>query len=147
MQVGQPFGNPQGRTFSQVIYIGFECKTIAGDSDIPDNLVGIGYQMVRDCLLDLIDDPTWLLVIDFPRCSDQASLFRGLADDKPGVDGDAVSTYSGTGLKNIHARMVIGQVNKFPDINSELVAYHGQLVGIGNIDVAKAVFGKLAHFG
>lgn len=42
--------------------------------------------------------------------------------------------------------MVIGQPDEFPDAHVQLVTDDGQLVGVGDIDVAEGVLGQFAHF-
>src|SRR3546814_16035281 len=48
-------------------------------------------------------------------------------------------------LKDIDPRVTVGQQGQLPDIDTELFADDRQFVGEGNVDVAEAVFGELAH--
>ncbi|MNZ59700.1 hypothetical protein D3C78_777440 [compost metagenome] len=58
-----------------------------------------------------------------------------------------MATDAWSGLQDIDARVAVGQVDQFPDIDIQLVADDRQFIGEGDIHVAEAVFGQLAHFG
>ncbi|MNW18117.1 hypothetical protein D3C71_2175520 [compost metagenome] len=62
-------------------------------------------------IFDLTDYPCRLVIVHFPRGANQASLFRGFADDKPWIDRDAVTTDPWARLQDIYTWVVISQAN------------------------------------
>ncbi|MOA39331.1 hypothetical protein D3C78_1610990 [compost metagenome] len=73
-------------------------------------------------------------------------MFGGLADNKPGINSNAVSTYPRTRLQDIDPWVAVGQADQFPDVDVQLVADDRQLVGEGDVHVTEAVLRQLAHF-
>ena len=73
-------------------------------------------------------------------------LGRG-GDDEPRVDGDAVAADAGTRLEDVDARVMVGEVDEFPDIDVEVVGDHRQFVGERDVDVAVSVLGELGQLG
>ena len=51
-----------------------------------------------------------------------------------------------TRLKDVHPRMLVGQLDKFPHIDTRTVADDAELVGKGNLGVAAAVLRQFAEF-
>src|SRR3546814_5249540 len=86
-----------------------------------------------------------LQIVDHAGRVDQTRLLRRGVDDEPRIDGDAMPAHTRPRLKDIDPRVTVGQPGQLPDIDTELFADDRQFVGEGNVDVAEAVFGELAH--
>lgn len=98
------------------------------------------------CVLHLLGTPECLVVVDFARFCNQLALNGEVGCDEVWVDGDAVSAHSASRLQDVDARMLVGESDELPHVDARLVADERQLVGEGNLHVARGVFCKLAHF-
>lgn len=98
------------------------------------------------CVLHFLGTPECLVVVDFARFCNQLALNGEVGCDEVWVDGDAVSAHSASRLQDVDARMLVGEGDELPHVDARLVADERQLVGEGNLHVARGVFCKLAHF-
>lgn len=99
------------------------------------------------CVLHFLGTPECLVVVDFARLGYQLALNGEVGSDEVWVDGDAVSAHSAARLQDVDARMLVCEGDEFPHVDARLVADERQLVGEGNLHVARGVFGEFAHFG
>src|SRR5262245_33497336 len=51
----------------------------------------------------------------------------------------------GSGLQDVHARMVICQAYKIPNVDLQLIANHAELIRKGNIDVPIGILSELGE--
>lgn len=51
-----------------------------------------------------------------------------------------------TGLQDIHTRMLVGKIDKLPNIDARLVADKRKLIGKSNLYIATRVLRQFAHF-
>lgn len=98
------------------------------------------------CVLHFFGTPECLVVVDFARLGYQLALNGEVGCDEVWVDGDAVSAHSASRLQDVDTRMLVGEGDELPHVDARLVADERQLVGEGNLHVARGVFCKLAHF-
>lgn len=98
------------------------------------------------CVLHFLGTPECLVVVDFARFCNQLALNGEVGSDEVWVDGNAVSAHSASRLQDVDARMLVGEGDELPHVDARLVADERQLVGEGNLHVARGVFCKLAHF-
>lgn len=98
------------------------------------------------CVLHFLGTPECLVVVDFARFCNQLALNGEVGCDEVWVDGNAVSAHSASRLQDVDARMLVGESDKLPHVDARLVADERQLVGEGNLHVARGVFGEFAHF-
>src|SRR2546425_9132754 len=63
--------------------------------------------------------------------------------EEPGVNGNAVSTNTDTGLEDFHSRMGIRDLNGSADVNAESLSYHREFVREGNVDIPVCVLHNL----
>lgn len=98
------------------------------------------------CVLHFLGTPECLVVVDFARFGYQLALNGEVGCDEVWVDGDAVSAHSASRLQDVDARMLVGESDELPHVDARLVADERQLVGEGNLHVARGVFCKFAHF-
>lgn len=98
------------------------------------------------CVLHFLGTPECLVVVDFARFCNQLALNGEVGSDEVWVDGNAVSAHSASRLQDVDARMLVGESDELPHVDARLVADERQLVGEGNLHVARGVFCKLAHF-
>jgi hypothetical protein len=68
-------------------------------------------------------------------------------DDEPRIDRDAVPADAGAGLKDVDARVAVGEPDHFPHVEPHAVGDDRQFVGEGDVDVAVGVLDQLGHFG
>lgn len=97
------------------------------------------------CVLHFLGTPECLVVVDFARFCYQLALNGEVGCDEIWVDGDAVSAHAASRLQDVDARMLVGESDKLPHVDARLVADERQLVGEGNLHVARRVFGEFAH--
>lgn len=97
------------------------------------------------CVLHFFGTPECLVVVDFARLGYQLALNGEVGSDEVWVDGYAVSAHSAARLQDVDARMLVCEGNEFPHVDARLVADERQLVGEGNLHVARGVFCKFAH--
>lgn len=98
------------------------------------------------CVLHFLCTPECLVVVDFARFCNQLALNGEVGCDEVWVDGNAVSAHAASRLQDVDARMLVGEGDELPHVDARLVADERQLVGEGNLHVARGVFCKLAHF-
>lgn len=98
------------------------------------------------CVLHFLGTPECLVVVDFARFCNQLALNGEVGCDEVWVDGNAVSAHSASRLQDVDARMLVCESDELPHVDARLVADERQLVGEGNLHVARGVFCKLAHF-
>lgn len=96
-------------------------------------------------VLHFLGTPEYLVVVDFARFCNQLALNGEVGCEEVWVDGDAVSAHSASRLQDVDARMLVGESDKLPHVDARLVADERQLVGEGNLHVARGVFCELAH--
>ena len=137
------WGSTASRRASGQSDVGLEGQPEEGDADGAHAVVAV---VLLHRFHDLPGDPFGFGIVDFTGGADEAGLFRGAVHDEPRIDGNAVTADAGAGLQDIHAGVVIGQTDEFPDVDLETVADDGQFVGKGDSGVAGGVFGELAHF-
>lgn len=97
------------------------------------------------CVLHFLGTPECLVVVDFARFCNQLALNGEVGCDEVWVDGDAVSAHTAARLQDVDARMLVGEGDELPHVDARLVADERQLVGEGNLHVARGVFGEFAH--
>lgn len=97
------------------------------------------------CVLHFLGTPECLVVVDFARFCNQLALNGEVGCEEVWVDGDAVSAHSASRLQDVDARMLVGESDELPHVDARLVADERQLVGEGNLHVARGVFGEFAH--
>ena len=97
-------------------------------------------------VLHFFGTPECLVVVDFARFGYQLALNGEVGCDEVWVDGDAVSAHSASRLQDVDARMLVGESDELPHVDARLVADERQLVGEGNLHVARRVFCEFAHF-
>lgn len=97
-------------------------------------------------VLHFFGTPECLVVVDFARLGYQLALNGEVGCDEVWVDGDAVSAHSASRLQDVDARMLVGEGDELPHVDARLVADERQLVGEGNLHVARGVFCEFAHF-
>lgn len=97
------------------------------------------------CVLHFLCTPECLVVVDFARFCNQLALNGEVGCEEVWVDGNAVSAHAASRLQDVDARMLVGEGDELPHVDARLVADERQLVGEGNLHVARGVFGKLAH--
>lgn len=97
------------------------------------------------CVLHFLGTPECLVVVDFARFGYQLALNGEVGCDEVWVDGNAVSAHSASRLQDVDARMLVGEGDELPHVDARLVADERQLVGEGNLHVARGVFGEFAH--
>ena len=98
------------------------------------------------CVLHFLGTPECLVVVDFARFCNQLALNGEVGCEEVWVDGDAVSAHSASRLQDVDARMLVSESDELPHVDARLVADERQLVGEGNLHVARGVFGEFAHF-
>lgn len=98
------------------------------------------------CVLHFLGTPECLVVVDFARFGYQLALNGEVGCDEVWVDGNAVSAHSASRLQDVDARMLVSESDELPHVDARLVADERQLVGEGNLHVARGVFGEFAHF-
>ena len=98
-------------------------------------------------LLDTPDHVVRSQVVDLTSQFDHPALFRGRVHDEPRVDGDAMSADPGARLQDFHPRVVVGQFDQLPNVDIELLANQGKLVGKRDADVACSIFSEFGHLG
>ena len=96
-------------------------------------------------VLHFFGTPECLVVVDFARLGYQLALNGEVGSDEVWVDGDAVSAHSAARLQDVDARMLVGESDELPHVDARLVADERQLVGEGNLHVARGVFCEFAH--
>lgn len=96
-------------------------------------------------VLHFLCTPECLVVVDFARLGNQLALNGEVGSDEVWVDGDAVSAHSASRLQDVDARMLVCEGYELPHVDARLVADERQLVGEGNLHVARGVFGEFAH--
>lgn len=57
-----------------------------------------------------------------------------------------MTSYTATGLQDIYTRMLVGKVNKFPNIDTSLVADKRKFIGKSYLYIATGVLRQLTHF-
>ncbi|MNT21401.1 hypothetical protein D3C72_1567390 [compost metagenome] len=132
------------RAFAQVVDIRLECQAEAGNFHFRRTLIGC-CQTVSHCGFHTINHPQRFSVIHQARGMNQTRLLRILRDNKPRIDRNTVAADAGTRLQNIDPRMAIRQADKLPDIDALIGTNQRQLIGKGDIHIAEAIFGQLAH--
>lgn len=100
--IHQPTDDCDGGALTQVVNIGFE-----GGSKAVDGVVSTSLGMQRY----LLNNQIRLAVVHDAGRADQPGLLRGLSNDEPRVNRDAVPAYPGTWLKNIYPWVAIRQTN------------------------------------
>lgn len=98
------------------------------------------------CVLHFLGTPECLVVVDFARFCYQLALNGEVGCDEVWVNGNAVSAHSASRLQDVDARMLVGESDELPHVDARLVADERQLVGEGNLHVARRVFCEFAHF-
>jgi hypothetical protein len=53
--------------------------------------------------------------------------------------------YAWSWIKDLHTRVTVGNLNRFPNIHSKPVCQAGELVGYRDIDIAIRIFHQLDH--
>src|SRR5690606_1776025 len=134
--VRQRLDDFHGWAFAQVVDVRLVGKAKAGDDGV--------LEPVRLCL-DLFDHVFRLGGVHFARGARELRQLRRGVDDEPGVDGDAVAAHARPRVQDVHSWMMVGKFDQRPCIDVELVADHGKLVRIGDVDVAVGVLGELGE--
>ncbi len=135
------FSDLQRRAFTKIVNVRLERKAEQRDLGSGAHSLRAGYRR-----LDLFKDIGRLAVIHLAGGADEPGLRRSRRYNEPGVHGNAMAANARTGLKNIHARVMVGEANKLPDVDPEFLADHRQLIGESDTDIPKGIFRQLAHF-
>ena len=120
-------GDVESRGLAQVIDVSLEGQ--AEDR----NIGSVGF---FHCLLDLVDNPSGLAVVDVASGVDELRVLRVSGNDEPRIDRDAVATDTRARLQDIHAWVVVGEVDELPYVDAELVADERKLVRKSDIDLS-----------
>ena len=129
------------RRFAEVVDV-----WLKGESHHCDCWLAVVFEFEAEhCVLHFFGTPECLVVVDFARFGYQLALNREVGSDEVWVDGDAVSAHATSRLQDVDARMLVGERDELPHVDARLVADERQLVGEGNLHVARGVFCKLAH--
>ena len=108
------------------------------------------FPVIRDAILfhnliDAVENEGGLTVVGLHGLVNHLSELRIITYQEPRVNTDAVATHTGAGLKNIHARMHVTNLDYLIDIHIVVTADTGQLVGKGNINGTEGVLNDLGH--
>ena len=129
------------RRFAEVVDV-----WLKGESHHCDCWLAVVFELEAEhCVLHLLGTPECLVVVDFARLGYQLALNGEVGCDEVWVDGYAVSAHTASRLQDVDARMLVGECDKLPHVDARLVADERQLVGEGNLHVARRVFGEFAH--
>lgn len=139
----QSLGDIERRRFTQVVDVGFECQSHAGNLRFSSVFV---FKCERG-IFDLFDDPFALVVIYTSGGLDQTGCTLARIDDEPRIDGDAVPPYATSGLEDVDARVTVGQADEIEGVDTELIAQDAELVGKCDVDITEAVFSEFGHLG
>eukprot|EP01136_Pigoraptor_vietnamica_P003706 Opistho-1_new@33259 len=131
------------RRFAQIVDVRLEGEAKAGDH----RLAALALAQRVGCGGDLVDHPAGLGIIHLARAADQPRIGGIAGDDEPRVHRDAMPADADAGLEDVDARMAVGQCDHVPHVDPGLVADYRQFVREGDVDVAEAVLGQLAHLG
>lgn len=130
------------RRFAEVVDV-----WLKGESHHCDCWLAVVFEFEAEhCVLHFLGTPECLVVVDFARFCYQLALNGEVGCDEVWVDGDAVSAHSASRLQDVDARMLVGEGDELPHVDARLVADERQLVGKGNLHVARGVFCEFAHF-
>ena len=99
-QAGNLLGNTNSRAFTQIIDIGFEGQAQACHFDIRHACIRTQRQYSGNSSFNFLYNPLWFVVVNLASQAHNASLFRSLVHDEPRINGDAVTTHSGTGCRS-----------------------------------------------
>ena len=130
------------RRFAKVVDVGLERQPHHGDA----GLAMVFELEAEHCVFDFFGTPERFVVVDFARFGDELRLDGEVGRDEIGVDCDAVSAHAASRLQDVDARMLVGEGDEFPYVDSGFVADERKLVGEGDLHVARGVFRQLAHF-
>lgn len=129
------------RRFAKVVDV-----WLKGESHHCDCWLAVVFEFEAEhCVLHFFGTPECLVVVDFARLGYQLALNGEVGSDEVWVDGDAVSAHSASRLQDVDARMLVCESDELPHVDARLVADERQLVGEGNLHVARRVFGEFAH--
>lgn len=130
------------RRFAKVVDV-----WLKGESHHCDCWLAVVFELEAEhCVLHFLGTPECLVVVDFARFCNQLALNGEVGCEEVWVDGNAVSAHSASRLQDVDARMLVGECDELPHVDARLVADERQLVGEGNLHVARGVFGEFAHF-
>lgn len=130
------------RRFAEVVDV-----WLKGESHHCDCWLAVVFEFEAEhCVLHFLGTPECLVVVDFARFGYQLALNGEVGCEEVWVDGNAVSAHSASRLQDVDARMLVGEGDELPHVDARLVADERQLVGEGNLHVARGVFGEFAHF-
>ena len=122
-------GDIFGGRFPQVIDIRFESQSHAGN----DRFALVLFYKLLAGFQYFVRTPVRFVIVCFTGTLDELRLLRIVGYDEPRVYRNAVTAYSAARLKDIHTRMLVGQFDQFPYIDSGFVADHGEFVGKGDL--------------
>ena len=88
-----------------------------------------------------------LRLVGRPGSVDQGRQLRKISHQEPGIHRNAVSAHTRTRGQDVDPGMAVGDADHLIDIQSGLMTDAGQLVCVGDVDVAESVFRHLAHLG
>lgn len=130
------------RRFAEVVDV-----WLKGESHHCDCRLAVVFEFEAEhCVLHFLGTPECLVVVDFARFGYQLALNGEVGCEEVWVDGNAVSAHAASRLQDVDARMLVGEGDELPHVDARLVADERQLVGEGNLHVARGVFGEFAHF-
>lgn len=131
---------------AHVIHIGFVSEAHEQDAAAFD-----GFAPLVEGLENAMDDVFRHGFINLSSELDEAgvnAVFAGLPGEVKGVDGNAMATEAGAGVKGGVAKgFGGGGADDFPDIKSHAIGHHFHLIDKTDVDGAIDVFEELGEFG
>src|SRR5690606_15809943 len=124
--------------------VGLESKAEQGDRDFLKFLPRCG-NLIYGCF-NTLGNPLGLGIVDFASHSYHTRLLWRFINNKPRVNGNAMTTHARARLENVDAWMMVCELNEFPDINVEAVADQRKLVCKSNVNVTKCILSEFGHF-
>ena len=135
--------NVFGRTFAQIVYIGFECQSHNGHT-----CLAVVFELeILYGPLRFFRTPESLVIVYLTRFGYKLRLDRKIGRNEVRVHRNAMPAHSAAGPQYVYTRMFVGQRDEFPHVYSRFFTYQGQFVCKSYLHVTRRIFRQLAHLG
>ena len=132
-----------GGGFAEVVDVRLEREAHHGH----DRLASVFQLEFQHLVLNAFGAPERFVVVDLAGFRDELGFDREVRGQEVRVDRDAVSADAAAGAQDVHARMLVRELDELPDVDAGFVADQRKFVREGDLHVAGGVFRELAHLG
>lgn len=136
-------GDVLGGAFAKVVDVGLEGEAHHG---YPGFAVVLEFEL-KHALLNALGTPEGLVVVRLAGGGNHTALAGEVGGDEVGIDSDAVTTYAAARPEDIDTRVLVGQADEFPHVDTCLFADDREFVGESYLYVSAGVLGEFAHLG